>query len=193
MSEKPILFNSEMVKAILEGRKSQTRRVMIDRISKQPVNPSVSDEIFKANMEKCLELCPYGQTGDHLWLRESACYGPQPERVEYSTDMDEAAKEAAKFYGAKFKTGRFMPRRASRITLEITGIRVERVRDASLEDMKAEGVENYYYSGYDFDWKSHEPEAANFIRLWDSINAKRGYGWDVNPWVWVVKFRKIEK
>jgi len=94
----------------------------------------------------------------------------------------------------KWHTGRFMPRWASRIMLEVTDVRVERVQDISEEDAWAEGIlTRYCCNGGDCGCRGmpiNHP-TADFRDLWDSINAKRGHGWDVNPWVWVVKFKRI--
>ena len=88
----------------------------------------------------------------------------------------------------------FMPRWASRITLEVTGVRVERVQQISGRDAQAEGVDpqNAAYHVYDGHQVTDEAWIAAYADLWNEINAKRGFGWDANPWVWVVKFRKIE-
>jgi hypothetical protein len=80
-----------------------------------------------------------------------------------------------------------MPRHVSRITLEITGVRVERVKDISEMDARAEGVQKKHDVTH-IDWEYR----ANFKPLWDSINAERGYGWDANPWVWVIEFRRVK-
>ena len=176
MKERPILMNTENVKAILADRKSQTRRV----IKPQP-ELRVSDEQYKANMTKLIYLCPYGQVGDRLWVRETFC--------EHTTGgviyrADEKPLEGIYSYHT-WRPSIHMPRWASRITLEITEVRVERVQEITEEDAKTEGVNEISLIDRDGYYSS-------FADLWDSINAKRGYGWDTNPWVWVISFDKVK-
>lgn len=180
MEEKPILFTGEMVRAVLDGRKTQTRRV----IKPQPGLLGPKD------IPLLLYYCPYGQPGDRLWVRESWSVDmsmdhlkpsdvPEDSIVYYraNTDKDWERQSTGQVMGKK-RPSIFMPRWASRINLEITDIRVERVQDITEEDAKAEGV----------DWYPAMRANRLFQSLWDSINAKRGYAWDVNPWVWVVEF-----
>lgn len=170
MKEHPIIFNTENVKAILEGRKTQTRRV----IKPQPLTylPEYNqvDMFMFAYPTKygsdtpVLARCPYGQVGDRLWVRESFLYC---NGFRYkATDNDPVMK---------YKPAIFMPRWASRITLEITRLRVERINDISYNDARTEGFLS----------------PAMFHEKWDSLNAKRGYGWKINPWVWVIEFGAI--
>lgn len=176
MKERPILFSGEMVNAILDGRKTQTRRV----VKKQPhgagewvlqgINwlfPNVCPYIKLKN--------PYGVIGDRLWVKETwkCVLG----NVIYKATPNNRIKTD------KYKPSIYMPRWASRINLEITNIRVERLQDITETEAIAEGVSGGG-SHPDF-W------VGAFADLWDSINAKRGYGWDANPWVWVVEFKRI--
>jgi len=187
MKERPIIFSGEMVRAILNGRKTQTRRV-ITRVAgyKELI---VAGEIADPQMAldkypnyQCLfaSMCPYGQPGDRLWVRESFYVQPElaplsePQPIHYRADTP---PEQVEDYICKPSI--HMPRWASRITLEITNVRIEEVQDIGETDAMAEGV----IPGAD------EHYLTAFVRLWDSINAKRGYGWDVNPWVWVIEFR----
>lgn len=222
MKEYPILFSAEMVRAILEGRKTQTRRVAIPRHDdKKPCEhwmPSNDRQFMQRHCEHGSEGhgCPYGVPGDRLWVRETWGVGCRPhpmhgwvDGIEYRADVAYledhdtldlyTPKTPDAFEYDSIKPGWHpsihMPRWASRITLEITDIRVERVRDITEEDARAEGVNTIPYMlpgengiglGLDSICK------PRFKVLWNSINSKRGYGWDVNPYVWVIGFRRIE-
>jgi hypothetical protein len=183
MKERPIIFNGEMVRAILAGRKTQTRRVI-----------KVDGEHLRYSTygKQALEiLCdgtwrywthvhgnPYGQPGDRLWVREAWAYWgsfPDDGWVIYRADADK--------YGVTWKPSIYMPKKYARIWLDIAAVRVERVQDITEEDVLAEGCGLVPWSS-EHDW----PRTAGFAELWDGINKKRGFGWDVNPWVWVVEF-----
>ena len=198
--ERPILFSAEMVRAILDGRKTATRRV---------VKPQPADDIAPAKFPSgeiawksslrhahgntTAHFCPYGKPGDLLWVRETwaaiRCWEDGHIETPKSIPKDLGAwnvafaadehPEHVEDRGWSWKPSIHMPRWASRITLEVTGIRVERVRDISEEDAHAEGFDGSEYTAVTW-----------FRNLWDSINAKRGYGWDANPWCWVVTFRR---
>jgi hypothetical protein len=190
MKERPIIFSGDMVRVILDGRKTQTRRV----IKPQPkiihaLYPDASIEterIFRRGDQRI--HCPYGIPGDRLWVRETFCHATL-------TGYD-ARKDGGDYWyratdeglcDGPWKPSIFMPRWASRILLEITEVRVERVQDISEKDAGAEGA-----------WRTpagcshYSIEPPEFETLWDSINAKRGYSWESNPWVWVISFRRIE-
>jgi len=179
VDERQIIFSGEMVRAILEGRKTQTRRV----IKPQPI-----DKLWMA-------VCPYGERGWRLWVRESwrpADLGRVPgERQPIQYRADEATLErhyhvapAAYFPGeAKWRPSIHMPRWASRITLEVVAVRVERVQDIREDDAFAEGI----CGG---DWLG-DP-VGEFAKLWDTLNQSRGFGWSVNPWVWVIEFKRVQ-
>lgn len=193
IKEHPILFSGPMVRAILEGRKTMTRRVAhIDgtgpwiggimafhqKSLSKPYKLTESGKFYPAK-------CPYGQPGDLMWVREAFLvehhcrYGKDPEPYTvYKADGG---------YSYCWKPSIFMPRWASRLTLEIVSVRVERLQDISNEDIQAEGTENLHPLGgiNTYQWRDQ------FRFLWDSINAKRGYGWDANPWVWVVEFKRV--
>lgn len=185
--ERPILFSGPMIRAILDGRKTQTRRV----IKPQPVGAWAAPG---------KTACPYGVPGDRLWVRET--WRPS-QTGEGSRCPAWYAADGADGEHVRWKPSIFMPRWASRITLEITRIDVRRVQDVGT-DALAEGVELTEFwtpkevEGRPFEEKwwddfyfwSHYPLVA-FRKLWDSINANRGFGWDVNPWVWVVEFRRV--
>lgn len=168
---KPILFSGQMVRAILEGHKTQTRRV----IKPQPQEPTAS-----------FPLCPYGQPGCLLWIRET--WAHIQGKIIYRCN---AAPEKHK---GPWLPSIFMPRRASRITLRITDVRPEKLQQISEQDAQSEGC---------FGYLCHENPALGLVsdgelpteeyqRLWDSLNAKRGFAWDTNPWVWVICFEKAE-
>ena len=200
MKERPILFSGEMVQAILDGRKTQTRRV----IKPQPKLYSAMHRFNTFIQWKDIDAkeifavifiashCPYGQPGgDRLWVRET--WAELCATDELSGEVDLAYKATGwpdgEFgpdrNGKGWRPAIFMPRWASRITLEVTGVRVERLQDISYEDAEAEGAPIEGGSIV-------QNRRIGFEHLWDSINAKRGYGWDANPWVWVIKFRRVE-
>lgn len=200
MRDRPILFAGPMVRAILEGRKTMTRRVVkgaaLDWLDSAGFTPQ-----FVADPENY--LCPYGQHGDRLWVREtffeeinpltSQRYNP-PKYQYRATCNDEVILDDGDGFATVNKDGTFaspwkpsihMPRRASRITLEITAVRVERLQDIDDGDAQWEGCEP--------DDDALKRDIIDFVpsfrRLWDSINLARGYGWDANPWVWVIEFK----
>ena len=223
MKEHPILFSGEMVRAILQNRKFQTRRV----INPQPQwpwdKPPVwvdGDGYYHSGDGPHLATrsdmrCPYGAVGDTLWVREAW-------RTEKNIDKMDAAQMVAACLDAGYSApwapiryeadGRFdnwdqgqevgrlrpsihMPRWASRITLEVVNVRVERVQEISEADAKAEGV-----------WKPGEIVRADmtgrydaenytarnqFMHTWEHLNFDRGFGWNVDPWVWVIEFKRV--
>jgi hypothetical protein len=191
MNEHSIIFSGEMVRAILEGRKTQARRVV------NPIHWPWFDKHGAA--EHCL-TCPYGQPGDRLWVREtwrpyciiSGIRAPQRLGIIYRADNAKIQNPAAgnvwrMDWVTRWRSPIHMPRWASRITLEIKGVRVERLQDISQADARDEGAECPL--GH-----PHDPEIGYRLAyrdLWDSINAKRGHSWDSNPWVWVVEFKGI--
>ena len=178
MNEHPILFSTEMIRAILDGRKTQTRRVI------KPQYPKFSHGFGGCFFcgdgdDGIIEVagvlyCPYGVPGDTLWVREMwamADNGHTYYRADYPASIPMRATKL--FGGTGWKPSIHMPRSASRLTLEVINVRVERVQEISEEDAIAEGVAS----------------VDLFASLWDTINAKRGYAWDTNPWVWVVEFK----
>ena len=184
---KPILFSGEMVRAILDGRKTQTRRV----IKPQP-SAGVRRSVFVlSGLEDGhgRELrCPYSRPGDTLWVRETFGVITQPLTGEKSaiykaTHKPEFPNEQLGFDGSKWRPSIFMPRWASRITLRVVGVRVETLWDMTVSKMIAEGVAEIE--------NNDKHPLTPFITLWDSINADRGYAWYTNPWVWVVEFEEV--
>lgn len=183
MKERPILFSLPMVRAILDGRKTQTRRVV--------KHLNVRAGMPEPEYQSVLKCCPYGQFGDRLWVRETHTFGPRsPSMKKWSHTPDEARV----IYGAddwwlsgpygphkpKMRPSIHMPRWASRILLEVGSVRIERLQEISDEDASAEGVFHHPYDG---------ANREIFGALWDQINGPGS--WASNPWVWVVEFRKI--
>lgn len=215
MKERPILFSAPMVRAVLDGRKTQTRRVIknilgFGKITEfQQTETRGYDWIFRNGRmlwndithQRLLNCCPYGLPGDRLWVRETWAIIDDREfggkkYVEFKADTGDPypgewdADEAKGNPDApKWRPSIYMPRWASRITLEITGIRAERVQDISNEDVIKEGTyfEKSPPQAYKDPFANYE---QGFIELWDSINGKT-HQWDSNPWVWVVEFRRI--
>lgn len=204
MKERPILFNGDMVRAILSGQKTQTRRPM----KPQPVYYSVDDSplsLSAAGISVLGSLCPFGDIGDRLWVKETFAQHPQCNQIAYKADHANyclrdlvfMSTDGSTFFHTRWKPSIHMPRSLSRITLEITDINVERVQDITEEDARAEGVP----------WAEPIPfrepptiettmavEAKKEFRyLWDSFYVKRCLGWESNPWVWAVKFKRVEE
>jgi hypothetical protein len=214
VKEKPVIFSGPMTKAILSGTKTQTRRV----IKPQPTDSWMREQVTDwslyytrnrwGRLEKHLWIChptenkeivcPYGKPGDQLWVRERwYCAGEHecdgyPVRYEVDADL-------ARAVSTKWRTPIFMPRWASRITLEITNIRVQRVQEISEADAIAEGVRQLRdgsgtYAGREGPGNLVTPwptAKEAFADGWDAINAKRGFSWSSNVWVWVLEFKKL--
>lgn len=224
--ERPIIFNTEMVKAILDGRKVQTRRV---------IKPSIKSEVFVCHQTKSHIIindggndvkCPYGKPGDLLYVRETwmpaswsgdgddwcihyKANGPSGQIIPHLFDderkeldfwikiSDELREAGCPEHEGYFedptaylnwKPSIFMPKTAARIWLEVNNVRVQRVQDITTKDIMAEGLSSKYR---EFDAECDLN--SQWCQLWDSINKDRGFGWDKNPWVWVVDFRVISK
>ena len=214
MKETGILMTPENIQATIEGRKSMTRRVIkpqppddcghirVELFHPTKVNRKgeeyPGDEIFGAYSDDgewgC--KCPY-TVGDRLWVRETWDYTGQGLDCVYKAD----AKPTDIFPWEKYRPSIFMPRWASRITLEIVEIKVEKLQDISEADAIAEGLESLtrpngktLYSAPQCGdrppyWESSASEA--FMWLWDSINAKRGYSWESNTWCWCLSFKRL--
>ena len=222
---RPILFSGEMVKALLDGRKTQTRRVLKPQPGQisspvfgggamtfqnpEDVEPGDDERWFGYDDTEgdWVEIgkCPYGQPGDRLWVRESCRWDHSESDIHYRADGQTrrflTSKEADEWsrrdwerrhrhaqWNARWRPSIHMPRWASRITLEVEEVRVQRVQEISLEDVGAEG----------FEWRGCPDDydqglSGTFIHIWDSLNAKRGYGWDTNPWVWALTFKRVEE
>lgn len=167
-----------MVRAILEERKTQTRRIV-----KVPLNdPNFGCELGASELGglDLNLLCPHGAKGDRLWVKETfayhLCCGRDTESVHYRADGESCPNDGETIRcSSRWRPSIFMPRSLSRITLEVAAVRVERLREITEADAIAEGANS----------------AKLFRHLWDSLNAKRGFGWDKNPWVWVLTFKRV--
>ena len=212
--ERPIIFSSEMVRAILEDKKTQTRRVIkpqptgndLDILTRSYGGAVDIYNLYRGltagdmGYEQTTIKCPYGQPDDRLWVREtwdvfalpnevpSICYRADSTAIPILGKLVINTNE--KIILHKWRPSIHMPRWASRITLEIVNIRVERVQDISEEDAMAEGAPLGRVLGYGrLGMQSYR---EGFIDLWNSINLERGFGWDSNCWVWVIEFKRIE-
>lgn len=188
MKERPILFQSAMVRAILAGTKTQTRRVAKGVVA---VHSRTGEALATLDSAGPRVACPYGQPGDRLWVRESFSPYLYREGCWYWADGNIAAYDCE-----KPKPSIHMWRWASRITLEVTAVRVERLQDISIEDAKAEGawpdvsVVGDCASYFGIDVLAVNPYRA-FQMLWERINGPGS--WDANPWVWCVEFKRLER
>lgn len=276
MIDRPILFSGPMVRAVLDGWKTQTRRVVTPQPPQEcGIHYMLGNESWLAPEDRKPlrhsweawhgplfekrpngHLCgthsvksPYGVPGDRLWVREAWRVGkpndttrprdilpPLIERGQGVTVLYEAGgwrsvgpkgREEPAYqdnkpmpeWAGKLRPSMFMPRAFSRITLEVTGVRVERLQDISEGDAIAEGVESPEIERYDrdrticprcggtrlhdalgpnggvmcdVDCRECDTHVKRYQHLWDSLNAERGYGWNTNPWVWVIEFRRID-
>lgn len=220
MKERPVLFSGEMVKAILDGRKTQTRRILkpfgkyeivydspenwqeeYDQTGDEKLIPILNGKLGSCPVFVNTHLCPFGVPGDRLWVREAfqplwvkdrpgnyktgdgykVSYPATDGIQEYMTSDDE--------WTDRITPSIHMPRWASRITLEITGVRVERLQDISEKDAAAEGCCTGRCSECSEDWPELELPKHHFEHLWESINGEGS--WAKNPWVWVIEFRKL--
>jgi hypothetical protein len=194
MKERPILFSGPMVRAILAGTKTQTRRVVKPRFL-WPIRTrtGLTADEHQADIEAIVSFCPYGVPGDRLWVRETFCVFPEDapdgmgQNVYYRADphnLSDTALQTMQRNGVKWRPSIFMPRSASRILLEITDVRVERLQAISGPDCWAEGIEA---AGWDCERYGSVVEC--YRDLWEKINGAGS--WDANPWVWVVLFRRL--
>ncbi len=192
MKEKPILFSGEMVRAILSGKKTQTRRL----VKYIPALGEPDDWAHKRNKHSLIgdyrKYCPYGTPKNFLWVRETWASHAKYDHLR-PKDIPLDAKLLYRASGAfhyeedetmeyeKWRPSIHMPRWAARINLEITGVRVERLHDITIEDALSEGIH-------------HNPmncPRIEFAWLWDSINEESN-GWSVDPLVWVVEFELVK-
>ncbi len=197
MSIKPILFNTEMVRAILDGRKTCTRRILkhdVETILNSPyhkAHPEVEDKQIIS------KLCqpPY-QPGDILYVRET--WMDYAGRTMYRADCDKYRLESLKLAKFSWKPSIHMPKEAARIWLKVTDVRVERLHEISEDGAKAEGtIDNRgFIHSPDNEYDRIHTAREHFIEIWNSTIKKANldkYGWDVNPWVWVIEFERCEK
>nr|WP_229309572.1 hypothetical protein [Klebsiella aerogenes] len=220
-----MIFNGEVVRAILDGRKTQTRRIM--KVQPEPSKSRPGDFWFSSKkLESMVHIsdfapgnspiadyhlfiqehcCPFGAVGDRIWVRETwARYNID----QNSHDLAYRATTPADWpEEGRWRPSIHMPRWASRILLEITNVRIERLNAISPEDAESEGLERTNFTGFGdepglpsypepdvyFDplkkqWKEYPPEA--FAGLWESIYGEGS--WKANPWVWVIEFKRVE-
>jgi hypothetical protein len=216
MKIRPIPFSTEIVQAILDGRKIMTRRIM-------KLLPRVASTVDKCGElikeYKFYDLCPYGNIGDVLWVKENFFkHEKNPGQFHYVADYENP--EAFDATGWKKVPSRFMPKVAARIFLKITDLRVERLQDISEDDVKKEGVDWFNDNGVDHfliyspkdkrkgvyagpcridgtvvskksAFLNDKPAWYSFRSLWRQINGDDS--WDANPWVWVISFERCEK
>ena len=247
MKERPIIFSTPMVQAILDGRKTQTRRI----VKPQPEDGLWNDDKYPRSLDSTLTgwngvvagtgeskefKCPYGKIGDILWVRETwrivGWRVGEPFVIEYKdgkkqfdvylnesraddyniectnqcldaglkTDIDDNFIRPKEGYPTKWRSPRFIPKEACRIRLEITDIRVERLREINEKDAIAEGLKKdglFYFTPNPKKKKWHDSEnlvnlspIETYRQLWESINGKGS--WEQNPWVWVISFKHIK-
>lgn len=195
MKEIPILFSTHMVQALLDVRKTQTRRLVKDRVP-------------FGNWDETVKHCPYGQPGDLLYVRETwfpaAINGDRVLVGYHEKDTDitiEITTDRVEYYWKQLHKGRMipsihMPKESARIWLQATDVRVERLQDISEEDSKAEGLKVHQTqlgeSYFDYTTGYHNglfTPRASFRTLWQSINGQES--WEANPWVWVISFKVL--
>lgn len=194
MTERPILFSAPMVRAILDGRKTQTRRVItrpepkffdwVSRLVWEPEMGLVVKDKFGFSRDVWTRDCPYGMPGDQLWVRETWQSLVEhdhlaPSRISEGSDIQYPATYDG--WASKHRPSIHMPRWMSRLQLEVTGVRVERLNAISEADAVAEGIHQDCKGG----------PISGYQSLWDYINGAGS--WDANPWVWVVEFRLLER
>ena len=198
MKSTPILFSGQMVRALLAGNKTQTRRVI------KPQPGTFSSHVGDLNHGKAWMPvggvhwenwpCPYGQPGDRLWVRETFCYFTE-RTVAHKTGIAYRADNWAECpaENGKWKPSIFCKRADSRITLELTGVRVERLQAITEEDAIAEGVHTIKTGGEVQSDGTVKPIVLSarwcYGGLWDSINGPGS--WVANPWVWVLEFKPL--
>lgn len=210
--EKPILFSTEMVKAILDGRKKMTRRVVkvANPDEWEPTNDCRNSKYGatvpcyisrKVATEERGVYYPRYDVGDILWVKETwNDISTKPHIAHTYTYRADWASDYVQNSGP-WKSSRSMPRKAARIFLRVTNVRVERLQDITEDQIFKEGTP---YTQEDYDsWKNSDAVCRDrnafaymrgcFKNLWDSLNKKRGYGWDTNPWVWVYEFERVVK
>lgn len=217
MKERGMLFSAPMVRALLDGIKTQTRRIMKPqpRIDGNWTRTKIPGGEVSYGSERQFiashpSWCPYGHPGDRLWVRETFAKVDGQTQPWIETDYRATYTHGDRLgdtLGIKkrWTPAIHMPRAASRINLEITGVRVERLQDISEADAKAEGINCYPFrpddgfpicDGYthlpdDGKCKLHPTAAKAYRELWESINGPGS--WDSNPWVWMIEFKRLNQ
>ncbi len=192
MKERPILFSAPMVRALLDGSKTQTRRI----IKPQPKDrPTGWGTVENGKGPETSVRCPYGQPGDRLWVRETWRTGAgldqlAPSDLPHDVPVFFEADGETVHNQGKVRQSIFCMRWMSRITLEVTDVRVERLQEISEADAIAEGIDVTRLDP-GATYTDDVPSARRGYRaLWESINGAGS--WDLNPWVWVVEFKRVE-
>jgi hypothetical protein len=214
MKERPILFSAPMVRALLSGTKTQTRRAVRKQFAPDALVAEVGattpegwqvsghSGLWWDDAGACLEdavRCPYGMPGDRLWVRETFAKIDGQTQPWIETDYRATYTHGDRLGDSlgikkRWTPAIHMPRAASRITLEVTGVRVERLQDISEADAIAEGVgDQPRLAGYSpkagCQWEPQDPRDL-YAQLWEQINGPGS--WEVNPWVWVIQFKRLE-
>ena len=192
MTARPIIFNGAMVRAILDGAKTQTRRVVKPCKDKNMGISLTACELAGEINQGDFTNSFYGQLGDRLWVRETF------QRAGGNTGYWYAATDSKSDDGnspvSHWKPSIHMPREASRITLEISGMRVERLQDITADDSYEEGTAEWASANPPMDSDGQPDKFRNIVlayrALWESINGAGS--WEANPWVWVVEFKRVE-
>lgn len=200
MKERPIILKAHEVRAALDGRQTQFRRVVKPQpqlngrwmewrngkgvlITEQCSNWSPFDTGFRRAVSEHPYFCPYGQPGDRIWVKETWQKAGGASGYWWYRSTDSEADDGGSPV-SQWRSSIHMPRHASRITLEITSIRVERLQDITEADAMAEGVDAGKYAGLE------RAAARAYSDLWESIHGPGS--WEANPWVWVVEFNKVK-
>jgi len=221
MKERPILFNGEMVRAVMDGAKTQTRRIIKDVLETYLFVGMADNRAIFSDPDSPVVAewkCPYGVAGDRLWVRETFRFVTDPKLwtcIEYRADMarikptgwnDKQGWQAEIEGGEEFnepgpwRPSIFCPRFGSRINVEVFDVRVERVQSIDEADAKAEGTHSLIHKDMDPGTGAHISNTLSyrwgFAELWDSINGKprkdgTDISWAANPWVWVVEFKRV--
>lgn len=203
MKETGLPMIAPMVLATLADLKTNTRRVMLP----QPINVDEHGRWYRmpggGESLNCYD-CPYGGPGDRLYVREACAIGWHdggPLAVDYHADgkrrifepdTDQKAQAAAAYIGDSRRPPFLMPKWAARIWLEIVSVKVQRVQEITLDDCKREGIAPYTFAKGALAEPPPDPR-WKFIELWDGLNAKRGYSWESNCWVWAITFRRLRE
>lgn len=200
MKERPILFSAPMVRALLEGRKTQTRRA-VKNTGLYAIDAAIhGEETAQRELAALATRSPYGQPGDLLWVKETTikvedhgyagpCYVESEEgRAVLEYGLSPAPDDVTEVdpQDIRKRPAIHMPRTMSRILLEVTAVRVERLQDISEADAEAEGIQEIVDAGVDHDGTPRDAYRA----LWEQINGAGS--WSANPWVWVVEFKRAE-
>lgn len=207
MKERPMLFNGDMVRAILDGRKTQTRRPMKMQPDHRHRRIDFENGYLLESVQRngCWHVeqkqtCPFGIPGDRIWVRETwnvngLAWGQSiefskissPDAFHYRATDDGGWKP----YWGKWRPSIHMPRWACRIVLEITDVRVQRVQEISEEDAIKEGISDSRHPDDCCGGLGISPKGI-FSNLWDSCYGKSDFSWDKNPWVWALTFKRVE-